>query len=262
MEKLYTYYQNYSEDVRLVKDKSHHVEFLTTTCLLDRVVKPHSKVLDVGAGTGRYSFYLANRGHSVYALEFTPYNLSIIQECLVNSESKGNMEAALGDGRDLSRFEDKSFDVVLCMGPLYHLFDEADRKQCISECLRVLKKGGILAVAYINKYASYMYSFRSDKTFLTDEASKNLIQYGCYHRDGSDHFYFTSPQEIEAIMEAFAVERITNAATDGVGFMMKDIVDNLNDEEYEAWVQHHIATCEDMTLLGYSLHGLHISRKL
>jgi ubiquinone/menaquinone biosynthesis C-methylase UbiE len=62
MHKLYDYYENYCEDNRLIRDNSHKVEFITTISLLDKIIRPNSKILDVGAGTGRYSFYFGEKG--------------------------------------------------------------------------------------------------------------------------------------------------------------------------------------------------------
>lgn len=56
-----------------------------------------------------------------------------------------------------------SFDVVLCLGPMYHLLKDEDRIKCIDECLRVLKPDGILAIAYINIYAQYVIHINRDK---------------------------------------------------------------------------------------------------
>jgi ubiquinone/menaquinone biosynthesis C-methylase UbiE len=262
MHKLYDYYENYCEDNRLIRDNSHKVEFITTISLLDKIIRPNSKILDVGAGTGRYSFYFGEKGYSVYALEFTPHNLGIIRDKLKVLEFRDNVEAAIGDGRDLSRFADNRFDVVLCMGPMYHLHSDEDRKLCINECLRVLKKDGILAVAYINKHAAYMYNVRLNKSFIKETSSKRIIELGCLNGDGSDNFYFTSPQEMESMLSSFAIEFVVHAAADGVGHILKDIIDGLDEEEYQYWIEHHLATCEEPSLLGYSLHGLLVCQKL
>lgn len=261
MEKLFSHYEDYSEDNRLVKDRVHKIEFITTTYVLDKLINSNSKILDVGAGTGRYSIYFAEKGHSVYALEYVPYNLSIIQEKLNTLNHNDNIKAAIGDGRDLTRFADESFDIVLCMGPLYHLSTEEDRRRCISECLRVLKKNGVIALAYLNKYASFIYQFRNDKDFIKDQVSKNIINLGHFYKDGSDIFYFTTPSEIESMLLEYKVELISNVATDGIGHMFNDTIEDLNEQEYQLWVDYHLGTCTEPSILGYSLHALLICRK-
>ena len=62
-----------------------------------------------------------------------------------------NINIELGNATDLSKYENESFDTVFCFGPMYHLKTQQERTKCARECLRVLKKGGIFALAYINK---------------------------------------------------------------------------------------------------------------
>ena len=52
------------------------------------------------------------------------------------------MVTGINDATDLSKFAGESFDVVLYMEPIYHLIDEQLREKCITEWIRVLKKGG------------------------------------------------------------------------------------------------------------------------
>ncbi len=70
------------------------------------------KILEVGAGTERYSIALAKEGHEVDALEYTEHNLAIM-----NSKIEGiaHIKTHHGTALDLSRFEDESFDVTLVL---------------------------------------------------------------------------------------------------------------------------------------------------
>ena len=125
--------------------------------MLDEKIKKDARILEVGAGTGRYSFYYLNKGHIITALDIVQKNVEVMREKSKTIGSK-NMEVKLGDARDLSQFDSNTFDVVLCLGPIYHLSKRQDRIKCIGECIRVLKPEGILAIAYINRYANM--SFR------------------------------------------------------------------------------------------------------
>jgi ubiquinone/menaquinone biosynthesis C-methylase UbiE len=145
------YYNSYNEDIRLTRTKAREIEFLTNIEFLNRHISSSGKVLDVGAGTGAYSFYYANNGYDVTALDYADNHVKTMKEKLKDNQDL-TMSIDVGNVLDLSRFEDNIFDVVICFGPIYHLRSGDDRIQCISECNRVLKDGGILAVAYISKF--------------------------------------------------------------------------------------------------------------
>lgn len=75
-----------------------------------------------------------------------------------NKESKlNNISCQLGDAANLENIDDNSFDVVLCLGPMYHL-PPSERETVIAECERVCKNGWLPAFAYINK-TGYVFLF-------------------------------------------------------------------------------------------------------
>lgn len=143
-------YENYKEENRLTTNNARKIEFVTTTRVLDEIIHDKSKILDCAAGTGIYSFWLADKGHEVTATDITPRHIEIMNQTLANKNY--NMDTAVLDATDMSCFADNSFDIVLNMGPYYHLITEAQREKCMKECIRVLKKGGLLVTAYIPRY--------------------------------------------------------------------------------------------------------------
>ena len=140
-------YENYKEENRLTTNNARRIEFITTTRVLDEIIGTKSKILDCAAGTGIYAFWLADKGHDVTATDITPRHIDVINQTLTTKEY--SMNAAVLDATDMSCFADGTFDVVLNMGPFYHLIDKKARKKCLDESLRVLKKGGYFVVAYI-----------------------------------------------------------------------------------------------------------------
>ncbi|BCG57927.1 class I SAM-dependent methyltransferase [Paenibacillus sp. URB8-2] len=264
MESVIRFYDGYDEASRLTTDNSRKLEFITTTHILDKYISAEHKILDLGAGTGIYSFYYADKGSSIISTDLTPKHVEIIQS-KIKSGGYTNMTAEPADATDLSRFEPGSFDAVFCLGPMYHLRDLADQRKCISECLRVLKPGGILAVAYINKFFMLPYMVKGDSRFLTDRWVAKILGEGRISSADEDCFwtdaYFHTPEEIEQLLGDHGVDKLDNAATDGIGVLMKDTVNRFSEEQFDSWVQYHLRTCSEPSILGISNHGLYVGRK-
>ena len=90
-------YENYKEENRLTTNNARKIEFITTTRVFDEMITSKCKILDCAAGTGIYAFWLADKGHDVTATDITPRH-------------------------------DETFDVVLNMGPFYHLITEEQKE--------------------------------------------------------------------------------------------------------------------------------------
>lgn len=257
--KVKDYYEDYDEDSRLIKDNSHSIEFITTTTYIDKYISKGDKILEVGAATGRYSFYFAENGFDVTALELSEKHVDIMKNKLNNISL--NMEVVQGNALDLSRFEDETYDSILCLGPIYHLIHEEDRLRCIKECLRVLKPGGIIAVAYISKFAHFADMVKRNKDDIKDEGLQNIFKTCIESNDPDACFYFSTYEDIEKLMADSNVQKSTHIATDGIADMLRSSINSLTDEEFDLWMQYHLNTCENSNLIGYSKHCLYIGRK-
>jgi len=155
--------------------------------------------------------------------------------------------------------------MVLCLGPMYHLTNECYREKCIKESLRVLKKGGILAISYINKHFVLNSVMITDKRFLTNQFVDKILNTGVIKDGGKrvllDRCFFTTPLEMEAFITKFNTKIIDHVGTDGISPFLKDFVDNMNDEEYDTWLHYILSSCREKSILGMSNHGLLICRK-
>lgn len=161
------YYENYHEEDRITTNNARKIEFLTTIHKFDTSLKGELNILDCAAGTGAYAFYLADKGHRLTATDITPIHIKLINEQLKGR--KYSIYTKVLDATDMKCFEDESFDVVLNMGPFYHLTDDGAREKCLSESLRVLKKGGYIFIAYIPRlYINQMTVMSNDK-YLDEE---------------------------------------------------------------------------------------------
>ena len=259
MDNVLNYYKDYDEDKRLEKTNLHKIEYLTTLHFLDKFITPNSKVLDLCAGTGAYSFYLESRGHSVTAVDIVPKFVEILRQ--KKKELSSKIDIHLGDARDLKKLNVNDFDVVLCMGALYHLKNEVDRGTVINECRSVLKENGIVVSSYINRYASFVLELIKMKNSLDTSELTEILNKGYKSNTKEDPFYGSSPYEIDKLMKEHNIEKISNIGVDGIGYLICDKILNFNDEEYKFWLETHYNKCEDENIIGCSLHGLYIGRK-
>ena len=158
MNYLEEYYNNYDEEGRLLS-RHGQVEYLTTMRYIEECLDGISDpgILEVGAGTGRYSVTLAKRGLKVTAVELIGHNLEILRSKLDGTEP---ITALQGNALDLSVFPDDSFDLTMLLGPMYHLYSKEDKLRALSEAVRVTKPGGHILAAYcMNEATVIQYVF-------------------------------------------------------------------------------------------------------
>lgn len=263
MDYVVSTYENYREEERLTTNNARKIEFITTTRIFDEVFDKNLKILDCAAGTGAYAFYLAEKGHNVVATDITPRHINYIKEQLKLKEY--NIETSVLDATDLDIFEDETFDVVLNMGPFYHLADRRQREKCFSECLRVLKKDGILVTAYIPRYYVFQYVALSDSKFLDDSLAKQIINTGELRHDDEKCFwtdtYYASSEEMEKLYHNKHLQIIDHFAQDGITPLLHEKVDKWTEEQYAIWCEYHYSTCREKSILGASNHVIIIGRK-
>lgn len=109
---LENYYSQGKENNRLTEDKAHMVEFLTTVRYIDKYIKKKDRILDIGAGTGIYSLYYAEKGYKVDATELTNAN---IEEFKKNIKPEMDIKLEKGNALDLSKYKDNTFDITLLL---------------------------------------------------------------------------------------------------------------------------------------------------
>jgi ubiquinone/menaquinone biosynthesis C-methylase UbiE len=266
MDNIINFYEKYDEESRLTTNNARKVEFNITTAILNQYIEPNHKILELGAGTGVYSFYYAKKGNEVIATDITPKHVRIIKEKLQEGDKDINLLAEVANATDLSQYEFESFDVVTCLGPMYHLVDDDDRKKCMRESLRVLKAGGILVVAYINKHYVIHSVMTTGKKFFTGDFVDKILSTGVIKEEEKECFwtdaFFTSPTEMESFIKEFNIELVDHVATDGISPLLGNFVDEMNDEEYNTWINYSLNSCREKSILGISNHVLLICRKI
>ena len=259
MDAIKNYYETHDEENRLTPNHGK-VEFITTMKYIHEYLdeKPDSKIIEIGAATGRYSVTLAKEGYDVTAVELVPANLDKLRAKLDGTEK---IEAYEGNALDLSQFKDETFDITLVLGPMYHLFSATDLKKALSEAVRITKKGGHIFVAYImNEPAIIECLFLRGR--LDEMRGKGLVSedWHCLSTP-DDLFNIVRTEEIAALNTTVPATRVKLIATDGISEMLGFRINELNEDEFKAWVDFHLNVCERTDVLGMSCHTLDILQK-
>lgn len=257
---LINFYNNYDEDSRLAL-KHGSVEFLTTMHYIEKYIKSGDHVLEIGAGTGRYSHTLAHQGYAVDAIELVEHNIEIFNK---NTRAEENITITQGNAMDLSSFPNNQYDITLLLGPLYHLYSVEDKRQAISEAIRVTKQGGIIFAVYVISDGCLLdEGFKRGNINVAEYIEKGLIDSETFAAKSQpkDLFELVRKENIDELMSIFPVSRLHYAASDGCALFMREAVDAMDEETFELYLKYHFATCEREDLLGITSHAIDIFRK-
>ncbi len=251
------YYNKFNEDHRLTT-RHGMVEYTTSMKYIHEYLgdDKNRKLLDIGAGTGRYSCALAQEGYNVTAVELVQHNIDVMEKKHVN------VNIWPGNAMDLHFLQDETFDVTLIFGPMYHLHSEEDRLKAFSEARRVTKTGGFILVAYVmNEYSILTYLFKQNHAVECVRDHKVTEDFHTIESQ-SELYSYLRLEDIAALREKTGVKAIKTIAADGPSDYMRRELNAMDEETFDLFVKYHLATCERPELLGASSHIVDIVQKV
>ena len=253
---LINYYNKFNEDKRLLR-RHGIVEYKVAMKYIHKYLKNMSnpKILDVGAGTGKYSISLFNEGYNVTAIELVKHNLMTLK-------SKNSfIKSYLGNATNLSMFSDKTFDMVLLFGPLYHLITKEEKLEALKEAKRVLKDDGVILISYyMNDYAIIRHGFMDN---LIYDAIKNKSVNNDFKiiSNKDDLYSYVKLEDIDELNKLSKLKRIKIIAQDGLTDYIRPYINKLDDNSFDLYIKYHLSICENKEYLGVSSHILDIVKK-
>ncbi len=257
-EAIQEYYAGYDEDARLLS-KRGRVEYLTTMRYIERYLKPGARVCEIGAGTGRYSHAIARMGYRVDAVELLEHHIELFRE---NTRAGEDVSVVQGDARDLSFLPDEAYDMTLLLGPMYHLFTEADKHAALSEALRVTKPGGILMAAYCVADATILeYGFvKGGIAGMIERGLVDPVTFRAASRP-DEVFELHRREDIDRLMAGFATVRLDYVATDLYTKHMRRTMEEMDERTFAIYLRYHFSICTRPDMVGLTHHSLDIQRK-
>lgn len=251
-EKLDKYYNKFNEDKRL-ETRHGIVEFQTTIKKIEEILNSfkNPKILDIGAGTGKYSVYLKNLGYDVTAVELVKHNLKVIE-----SKNK-DIKSFLGNALNLEFLGNNTYDVILLFGPVYHLFGN-DKILAIKEALKHLSSKGYLMICYcLNDFAILKHGFIDGNILDTNAYDSNFII-----KDNEATLYsFDTFDSIDNINKLCHLKREKIFSQEGLTEYIRPVINKMIEEEFTKYLEFHLERCESSYYLGYSRHVVDIVKK-
>lgn len=247
------HYWKHPEDLRLTR-RHGIVEFETTMYHLHRYLRPSDTVLDIGAGTGRYTSALMAEGYQVKAVELVKRNIDIFLE------REPAADVVRGDARHMPFLSDHTADVTLLLGPLYHLIGDEDKLLALREAKRVTKPGGIIFVAYLmNEYSMLSYCFAEDR--IASLMADGVVSEDFHVRVPEGELYdYVRLEDIDRLNRLAGLTRETIFSPDGAADYMRTRLNYMSDETFRLFLSYQKCISERPDLIGAGSHVVDVLR--
>jgi ubiquinone/menaquinone biosynthesis C-methylase UbiE len=257
------HYETHREEDRLITGLGQ-LELLRTQEILHRhLPAAPGRILDVGGGTGIHASWLVEEGFSVHVVDLSDRHVELVRAEL----GRAGVTAEVGDATSLEQ-PDGSFDVVLLLGPLYHLTEREGRLQALREARRVVRPGGLVFVAAINRFASLFDGLA--RGFLFDPEFKEIVERDLetgQHRNPNDrpHWfttaYFHEPAQLREEIEESGLECLELVGVEGLAGWLDHLARQwATSDRRDSIIFAARAIESEPSLMGLSAHLLAISR--
>lgn len=263
------YSKSFCEDMRLEMDSGGNIEWVRTIDIFERFLPPApSSVIDFGGGTGAYSLWLLEKGYEVHLVDLVPAHVEAARKKLEDSGNHAKWTATVGDARKID-FADSSTDIVLFMGPLYHIQKAEERIRALHQAARVLKPGGYLFCVIISKFASYIDGLVSG--YIRDPEFRKIVKGdlkdSCHSNPTGKPEYFTNayfqhPDEFKMELQKAGFINIRLIGIEGLLWASKDLHSLREDNKaWEASLEFMRAVESDNSIIGISPHIMGVGMK-
>lgn len=247
------HYNKHPEDLRLQR-RHGIVEFETTMHYLRRYLQPGDMILDIGAGTGRYTSALMAEGYRVKAVELVRRNIEVFMK------REPAADVVQGDARNMPFIATATADATLLLGPLYHLMGDEEKVKALAEAKRITKPGGLIFVAYLmNEYSILSYCFDEERIGgllergVVDQDYHIRVQYG-------ELYDYVRVEDIDRLNALAGLQRVTIFSPDGAADYMRTRLNQMSQETFARFIEYQKCIAERKDLIGAGSHVVDVVR--
>lgn len=269
MSKIIEYYSKFDEWGRLDREP---LEFQINWHFIRKYIPTTGRVLDNGAGPGKYAMRLAKKGYEVTLTDLVPKLVEVAQEkaqeMKLDPQFKGFHVA---DARDLSMLADEQYDAVLTLGPMYHLQADNDRQKAIQELHRVTKQEGIVFVAFMPRTKHVLASLMNPGNWKPNDQMDSIVEFmktGEFNHSDDGRFtgaYYFNVEDIKPFMESHGFETLDLIGSSNIGTLLSSeqwaYWRKRGEDEFNQLMELLKEIASDPHVLGISSHLLYIGKK-
>jgi S-adenosylmethionine-dependent methyltransferase len=269
MDEVTQYYQQRTQ-IEWNRLDRYRMEFDMTKKLLLQYIKNPLEICDVGGGPGKYSLYLAKQKHRVTLVDLCEENIQFAQLFAIK-ESVNIENFIVANATEMSCLKDNSYDLVLLMGPLYHLVEKQDRIKAVKECHRILKPGGIIFASFVSRFERLRFLAEHEPSYLAHHQNEImvLVEYGIMHgsmilSNNQKSFttaYFAHPNEITEFMNECEFQLLSLHGLEVITGKPFDKINSIASDIWDAWVDLSLKLSTEPSLLGAADHIIYIGKK-
>lgn len=235
--------------------KAGKVGYLTIVHFLDEELESKNDILQIGAsGAEVYGIYLSMKGHNVTVVEPDKLQCDILK---IKEQKNKRLTIQNEPFSYLEKIPDNSKDAVLCFGPMYSALKFEEKQKIVMECYRVCKEGGVVFV-----------SFMSNEMVVIDNIFNNDYDYICGPKFDSITLKAVMPdkrllttKEIDVMFSMCNIKYSRRFAAEGISMLLRDKMENMNERQFNNWMQYHYTICENPEFIGFSQHIVYVIEK-
>ncbi len=241
------------------------IEYCITARMLERTIRPGESVLDIGGGPGRYSLWLAEKGCKAALFDLSSGNVAFASRKTIQMGLP--LQTICGNALDETLYPEGRFDHVLVMGPMYHLFQEKDRRKVIENALKHLKSGGKIYIAFINLMAGLYYYLDEwpegfeEELKLGNEFGECVLEYRSWQGKAFTEARFDTLSDILHFTDSLGLKKVTIFGQESFLGAHVTKVEALAEPHRSLWIDYACGVCERPEYLAMSSHIMYVGEK-
>lgn len=259
--KMRTYYDKFGNDEweRLEKDLHGRVSLEVHKRFLARFIKDGDRVLEVGAGPGRFTLELIGHGARVAVTDFSKVQLKLNKARLANSPSVESWKIL--DVCDTSMYSDGEFDAVLAFGgPLSYVFENVD--EALSGLFRIVRPGGVVVASVMSLLGSWRYFLGAiivEAENIGEDANDAVLRTGDLRHMGGVHVcqMFRS-RDVTKLVERCGGQVLAMSGSNWTSLEESEALARLENDpdRWARYIEHEVTACSEPGALDGGTHIL------